>query len=175
VRPVRYPPSPETDRLGDLQPLPRSRIGIHHRSLAPFGERARDPPHPLPTLPAPLNRGKQERLNRFIRDRFILEAEAAGINDLAELNDRFGAWCEQVCNARVHAETHETPIARFLAGGDLTDPAKFDDHLSRSSVIASLPGTAPTPTPDPAGKDRSKATESRDRRSPHIRTLANNP
>jgi putative transposase len=32
------------------------------------------------------------------------------------------AWCEQVCNTRVHAETHETPIARFLAGGDPTFP-----------------------------------------------------
>lgn len=65
----------------------------------------------------PQGRGKQERLNRFIRDRFIVEAEAAGINDLEELNERFGAWCEVVCNTRVHAETRQTPIARFLAGG----------------------------------------------------------
>ncbi len=77
----------------------------------------------------PQGRGKQERLNRFIRDRFIIEAEAAGINDLAELNDRFGAWCEQVCNTRVHAETNEAPIARFLAGGDpvFPDPQRLTE------------------------------------------------
>lgn len=77
----------------------------------------------------PQGRGKQERLNRFIRDRFIVEAEASGINDLDELNERFLAWCEVVCNTRVHAETNEAPIARFLAGGDpvFADPERLTD------------------------------------------------
>ena len=66
---------------------------------------------------SPQGRGKQERLNRVIRERFLLEAETAGISDLDELNDRFLAWSESVLNTRVHAETTETPIARFLAGG----------------------------------------------------------
>ena len=66
---------------------------------------------------SPQGRGKQERLNRVIRERFLLEAEAAGISDVDELNDRFLAWSESVLNTRVHAETTETPIARFLAGG----------------------------------------------------------
>ncbi|HTE68399.1 MAG TPA: DDE-type integrase/transposase/recombinase [Actinomycetes bacterium] len=65
----------------------------------------------------PQGRGKQERLNRVIRERFLLEAEAAGIASLDELNDRFAAWAEQVLNTRVHAETGQPPIARFLAGG----------------------------------------------------------
>ena len=65
----------------------------------------------------PQGRGKQERLNRVIRERFLLEAEAAGIASLDELNDRFAAWTEQVCNTRVHTETGQPPIARFLAGG----------------------------------------------------------
>jgi putative transposase len=99
----------------------------------------------------PQGRGKQERLNRFIRDRFILEAEAAGINDLEELNERFAAWCEVVCNTRIHAETNEAPIARFLAGGDLVfpDPERLTEafrwSLSRrvsstAAVDASLVG-----------------------------------
>jgi putative transposase len=71
----------------------------------------------------PQGRGKQERLNRLIRDRFIVEAEATGINDLEELNERFLAWCELSCNTRIHAETKQTPIARFLAGG----PPVFPD------------------------------------------------
>jgi putative transposase len=72
----------------------------------------------------PQGRGKQERLNRFIRERFIAEAEAAGINDLEELNERFGAWCEAVCNTRIHAETKQAPITRFLDGTALV----FPDH-----------------------------------------------
>jgi putative transposase len=65
----------------------------------------------------PQGRGKQERLNRVIRERFLIEAEAVGISDLDELNDRFLAWSEAVLNCRVHAETGQTPIQRFLAGG----------------------------------------------------------
>jgi putative transposase len=65
----------------------------------------------------PQGRGKQERLNRVIRERFLLEAEAAGIASLDQLNDRFAAWTEQVCNTRVHAETGQTPLARWQAGG----------------------------------------------------------
>ena len=40
---------------------------------------------------SPQGRGKQERLNRLIRERFLLEVEAAGIGDLDELNDLFTA------------------------------------------------------------------------------------
>ncbi|HUY96907.1 MAG TPA: hypothetical protein VMW47_04665 [Verrucomicrobiae bacterium] len=51
--------------------------------------------------------------------------EAAGIDDLAMLNDRWRAWQEAACNARVDAETGQTPIARILAGGPppAADPA----------------------------------------------------
>jgi hypothetical protein len=47
----------------------------------------------------------------------LLEAEAHGISSFTELNDWFLAWVEQVCNTRVHAETGETPIERFLSQG----------------------------------------------------------
>jgi putative transposase len=66
---------------------------------------------------SPQGRGKQERLNRFIRERFLLEAEAQGIPSFLELNDRFLAWAEQVCNLRQHAETGEVPLRRFLSRG----------------------------------------------------------
>ena len=85
---------------------------------------------------SPQGRGKQERLNRFIRERFLTEAEAVGIAGLDELNDRFLAWAEQVCNTRVHAETHETPIARFLAGGPprAADPAVVSEAFRWSAL-----------------------------------------
>ncbi len=84
---------------------------------------------------SPQGRGKQERLNRLIRERFLLEAEAAGIADLEELNDRWLAWVDAVCNTRVHAETGETPIARFLAGGPprAADPALLQEAFRWSS------------------------------------------
>jgi len=62
---------------------------------------------------APEGRGKQERLNRVIRERFLLEATTIGIASMDELNDRFAAWVERYCNVRVHSETGESPLARY--------------------------------------------------------------
>ena len=62
---------------------------------------------------APQGRGKQERLNRVIRERFLLEATTVGIASLDELNDRFAAWVERYLNVRVHSETGESPLARY--------------------------------------------------------------
>lgn len=84
---------------------------------------------------SPQGRGKQERLNRYIRERFLTEAEAVGIASFDELNDRFEAWVERVCNTRIHAETGEAPIARFLAGGPprAADPAVVADAFRWSA------------------------------------------
>lgn len=79
---------------------------------------------------APQGRGKQERLNRFIRDAFLAEAEHAGIESFEQLNDRFIAWAEREANMRVHAETGDTPISRFLAGGP---PRHADPGLLREA------------------------------------------
>ena len=65
----------------------------------------------------PQGRGKQERVNRFIREAFLSEATLFPIESLDELNDKFAAWVNQVANRRVHAETGEAPIARFEAHG----------------------------------------------------------
>ncbi len=66
---------------------------------------------------SPEGRGKQERLNRYIREAFLAEATHHGIESLDALNDLFAAWAGQVANRRVHAETGQTPIGRFAAGG----------------------------------------------------------
>jgi len=84
----------------------------------------------------PQGRGKQERLNRVVRERFPVEAEAAGIASLDELNDRSAAWAESVLNCRVHAETGQAPIARFLAGGPprAADPVLMAEAFRWSAV-----------------------------------------
>lgn len=91
----------------------------------------------------PQGRGKQERLNRFIRERFLLEAEVCGISSFAELNERFMAWAEQVANSRIHAETGQAPIERFLAAGAprAADPQKLAEAF-RWSVMRVVTRTA---------------------------------
>jgi putative transposase len=39
------------------------------------------------------------------------------VGSLAELNSLFTAWVEQVYHQRVHTETQQAPLARFLAAG----------------------------------------------------------
>jgi putative transposase len=84
---------------------------------------------------SPEGRGKQERLNRFIRERFIAEAEHVGIESIDELNDLFAAWADQVANRRTHAETNMTPEARFEAGGPprAADPARLAEAFRWSA------------------------------------------
>jgi putative transposase len=97
--------------------------------------------HSKPYQPA--GRGKQERLNRYIRERFLTEAEAVGITSFEQMNDDFSAWAEQVANTRVHAETRQTPIARFLADGPPALPdAQVVREAFRWSVMRRVTKTA---------------------------------
>lgn len=69
----------------------------------------------------PQGRGKIERFFRTVREQFLIELSAPGaaekVTDLAVLNELFAAWTETVYHARVHSETAQAPIERFLAGG----------------------------------------------------------
>lgn len=95
---------------------------------------------------SPEGRGKQERANRYIREAFLAEATHVGIATLEDLNDRFGAWAEQVANRRVHAETNQRPIDRFEAGGPHrgADPARLADAF-RWSQTRKVTRTATVP------------------------------
>jgi putative transposase len=71
----------------------------------------------------PQGRGKIERFFRTVRDQFLVEVNdsIAGtgtpVSSLAELNSLFDAWVHQVYHRRVHSETDQTPLQRFLAHG----------------------------------------------------------
>ncbi len=95
---------------------------------------------------SPQGRGKQERLNRYIREAFLAEATHRGIESLEELNDLFAAWAAQVANRRAHAETGQAPIGRFEAGGP---PRQADPGLLREafrwSVTRKVTRTATVP------------------------------
>jgi putative transposase len=76
----------------------------------------------------PQGRGKIERAFRTVREQFLVELEArGGARDLEELNRLFGAWVEGVYHHRVHSETGQTPMERFLAGAPprLPTPAEL--------------------------------------------------
>jgi len=86
--------------------------------------------HSKPGQPA--GRGKIERLFRTVREQFLVELQAPGalekINGLAGLNELFAAWVETVYHARVHAETGQPPLARFLAAGPPALPTPAQLH-----------------------------------------------
>ena len=77
----------------------------------------------------PAGRGKIERLFRTVRGQFLVELEVPGalaaVTDLAALNELFAAWVETVYHQRVHTETDQKPLERFLAAGspELPTPA----------------------------------------------------
>jgi putative transposase len=70
--------------------------------------------HSQPGQPA--GRGKIERAFRTIREQFLVELEHRGVADLAELNRLFSSWVEGVYHRRLHTETGQAPIERFLSG-----------------------------------------------------------
>lgn len=76
----------------------------------------------------PQGRGKIERVFRTVREQFLVELDTrGGATDLDELNRLFGAWVEGVYHHRVHSETGQAPIERFLAGAPprLPTPAEL--------------------------------------------------
>jgi len=95
---------------------------------------------------SPEGRGKQERLNRYIREAFLAEATHQGIESLDQLNDLLAAWADHVANRRVHAETGETPIGRFEKTGPhrQADPALLAEAF-RWSVTRKVTRTATVP------------------------------
>lgn len=65
----------------------------------------------------PQGRGKIERFFATVRGQFLVEVDTRGVADLDELGSLFTAWVEQVYHRRVHRETGQTPLARFMADG----------------------------------------------------------
>jgi len=86
--------------------------------------------HSKPGQPA--GRGKIERFFRTVREQFLIELAAPGalakVDGLAGLNELFTAWVETVYHPRVHSETGQPPLERFLAAGPPTLPTTAQLH-----------------------------------------------
>ena len=75
------------------------------------------------TLPySPYVNGKQETFWGQIEGRLMAMLEGVDDLTLAKLNEATQAWVEYDYNRQRHAEIDDTPLARFLAGPDVTRP-----------------------------------------------------
>ncbi|MFL4901764.1 DDE-type integrase/transposase/recombinase [Streptomyces sp. MMS24-I2-30] len=70
----------------------------------------------------PQGRGKIERFFRTVREQFLVEVDTERVTDLPTLNRLFTAWVEQVYHRRVHSETGQQPLERWLAGAPFPTP-----------------------------------------------------
>ena len=73
----------------------------------------------------PEGRGKIERVFRTVREQLLVELEDRPPASLDELNRIFQSWVEQVYHRRVHTETGQTPLERFLAQGPPPLPSEL--------------------------------------------------
>ena len=100
----------------------------------------------------PQGRGKIERFFRTVNQEFVVEIAAADgapgreVKSLEEMNRLFTAWVETVYHRRVHTETAQAPLARWMAGApfavppieDLAEAFRWSEHrtVSRTSLVS---------------------------------------
>ncbi len=76
------------------------------------------------TLPhSPYQNGKQENFWAQVEGRLLAMLEDVPDLTLGALNDATQAWVEHEYNRKVHSEIGAAPIARFLAGPDVSRPS----------------------------------------------------
>lgn len=66
----------------------------------------------------PQGKGKIEQFWHLVQESFYPEVAASQLTDLPLLNQSFWAWLDRIYHARVHGETGQTPLARFIAGAE---------------------------------------------------------
>jgi putative transposase len=72
----------------------------------------------------PEGRGKIERAFRTVRQQWLVELEDRPPTSIEELGGLFQAWVESVYHRRVHSETGQAPLERFLAQGPPALPSE---------------------------------------------------
>lgn len=68
---------------------------------------------------SPYMNGKIESLWGSVEGRLMAMLEGVADLTLAKLNEATQAWCEYEYNVRVHSETGEAPLTRYLAGPEV--------------------------------------------------------
>ncbi|MGH7897450.1 MAG: IS481 family transposase [Candidatus Binatia bacterium] len=91
-----------------------SRLGIVHETTLDY---------------SPYQNGKQENFWAQVEGRLLAMLENCRDLSLAKLNEATQAWVELEYNRKVHSETGQTPLARFLAGPDVGRPSPSSEQL----------------------------------------------
>ncbi|MFF4053969.1 DDE-type integrase/transposase/recombinase [Streptomyces chartreusis] len=97
----------------------------------------------------PEGRGKIGRFFRTVNGEFTVEIASdkcdvgREIKDLAEVNRLFTAWVENIYHHRVHSETRQEPLQRWMAGAPSPGPPA-------SPKPSAGPNTAGSPRPRPS-------------------------
>ena len=91
-----------------------ARLGVLHQTTLPY---------------SPYQNAKQEAFWGPVEGRLIAMLEHVPDLTLAFLNEATQAWAEYEYNRKVHSEIGEAPIARFLAGPEVTRPCPGSDTL----------------------------------------------
>ena len=99
----------------------------------------------------PQGKGKQERFFATLRAQFLPEVETSDIATLAELNEFLWAWLECIYHQHAHADTGETPLARYTAGLEQVRPAD-PETLRRAFLWREQAQSAPQRHPLAAGQ-----------------------
>ena len=66
----------------------------------------------------PQGKGKIEQFWHLVQESFYPEVAASQLTDLELLNQSFWAWLDRIYHARVHGETGQTPLERFMVGAE---------------------------------------------------------
>ena len=80
---------------------------------------------------SPYQNGKQESLWGQVEGRLVAMLEKYKDLDLKFLNNATQAWAEMEYNRKVHSETKEKPLDRFLSGKRVTRPCPSYEELKK--------------------------------------------
>ena len=90
------------------------RLGILHKTTLPY---------------SPYQNGKQENFWAQLEGRLLAMLDGVRDLTLATLNEATQAWVEMEYHRRVHSETGQTPLQRYLAGPTVGRPCPDSDAL----------------------------------------------
>ena len=91
-----------------------ARLGVLHENTLPF---------------SPFQNGKQESFWGQVEGRLLPMLEGVADLTLEQLNQATQAWIELEYNRKVHSETGQTPLARFLNDKNVAQPCPSTDKL----------------------------------------------
>ena len=96
------------------------RLGIVHDNTLPY---------------SPYQNAKQEVFWAQVEGRLLKMLEGVTDLTLAQLNEATQAWIEMEYHRKIHDETHQTPLARYLAGPDVGRPCPDSEDLRRAFLV----------------------------------------